>query len=136
MVTTLVGFRKDVAHLTVCQLLSKAETKPDKEGVAYDESCFRTDTVVRREVKKTISYRRVKTQKHLVSIGLPCSAFPFYEHFNRQFTYAGIFYIQNRKMCLSKKILNQQIVVFSLAWGNFSPEKILIHFFIAVTTQQ
>ena len=35
------------------------------------------------------------------------------------------FYIQNRKMCLSKKILYQYIVVFCRAWDNFSSENIL-----------
>ena len=33
-----------------------------------------------------ISYRRLKTQKHLVSIDVFCSGIYFYEHFNRQFT--------------------------------------------------
>ena len=39
-----------------------------------------------------ISYRRLKTQKHSVSIGLPCCGISFYEHFNRQFNYAGFLY--------------------------------------------
>ena len=39
-----------------------------------NESCISTGTVVRREVKTIfISYQRLKTQKHLVSIGLSCS---------------------------------------------------------------
>ena len=45
------------------------------------------------KLTKTISYLRLKTQKHLVSIGLSYSGFSFYEHFNRQFTYAVFFYI-------------------------------------------
>ena len=39
-----------------------------------NESCISTGTVVRREVKIIfISYQPLKTQKHLVSIGLSCS---------------------------------------------------------------
>ena len=52
------------------------------------ESCLTTNAIVWHEVKKTISYRRLEPQKYLVNIGLPCSGFPFYGHFNRQFTYA------------------------------------------------
>ena len=35
------------------------------------------------------------------------------------------FYIQNRKMCFSKKFLNQYFVVFCPAWDSFSSEKTL-----------
>ena len=35
------------------------------------------------------------------------------------------FYIQNRKICLSKKILYQYFVAFCHAWGSFSSEDIL-----------
>ena len=35
------------------------------------------------------------------------------------------FYIQDRKMCLSKKVLYQYIVVFFPAWDSFSYENIL-----------
>ena len=59
----------------------------------------------------TLGYRR-----HSVSIGLSCSNFSFYDYFARQFAYA-VFYIQNRKMCLSKKILCQYFVGFSLCLG-------------------
>ena len=48
-----------------------------------------------------------KLGKFLISISLPCSAFLFYEHFNRLSNYAVIFYIQNSKMYLSKNILYQ-----------------------------
>ena len=34
------------------------------------------------------------------------------------------FFIQNGKMCLSKKILYQYFVAFCLAWDNFSSENI------------
>ena len=37
------------------------------------------------------------------------------------------FYIQNRKMCLSKKILYQYFVAFCPAWNSFSSENILCH---------
>ena len=39
-----------------------------------------------------ISYQRLKTHKHLVSIGLSCSSFTFYEYFNRKITYAVFLY--------------------------------------------
>ena len=90
-----------------------------------DESCFITDTAVRHGVKNVfISDQRLKTQKHSVSAGVFCSGFPFYEHFNRQFSEASL-YIQNRKMCLSKKISYQYFVVFYLARDRFSTENIL-----------
>ena len=90
-----------------------------------DESCFITDTAVRHGVKNVfISDQRLKTQKHSVSAGVFCSGFPFYEHFNRQFSEAFL-YIQNRKMCLSKKISYQYFVVFYLARDRFSTENIL-----------
>ena len=47
-------------------------------------------------------------------MGLSYSRFSFYEHFNRQFTYTVIFYIQKRKMCLGQKILHQYFVGFFL----------------------
>ena len=60
-----------------------------KNRVMSDKNCFTTDAFVRREVKFFfISYRHHKTQKHSVSIDLSCFIFSFYEHFNRQFTYA------------------------------------------------
>ena len=62
-----------------------------------NKSCFTTDTVVRREVNFFLSYPRLKTQKHAVSVDLSNSSFSFHEHFNRQLTYA-VFYIQTGKM--------------------------------------
>ena len=90
-----------------------------------DENCFMTDTAVRREIKKKffISYRRLKTQKHSVSIGHFRSVFfmnILIDNLQRRF-----FYIQDRKMCLSKKVLYQYIVVFCPAWDSFSYENIL-----------
>ena len=42
---------------------------PTNNRFMSDESCFTKDKIVRREVKnKIISYRRLKTQKHSVSI--------------------------------------------------------------------
>ena len=35
-----------------------------------------------------------------------------------------LFYIQNREMCLNKKILHQYFVVFYPAWDNFSSKNI------------
>ena len=61
-----------------------------------DESYFITDTAVGREVEKVfcqfVSYRRLKAQKHLVSLGLFSYALSFYEGFNRQLTEAVFSY--------------------------------------------
>ena len=65
---------------------------PAKNRIISDENCFTKYTVVQREVKKNISYQRLKTQKHSVPIGLSCSDFSFYEPFNRRFTYAVFLY--------------------------------------------
>ena len=54
--------------------------------------------------KYFISYRRFKTQKHSVSIGVSCTGFSLYEHFNR-YLLIKLFYIQNRKVSLSKTLL-------------------------------
>ena len=72
------------------------------------------------KLKKIISYQRLKTQKHSVSISLFCSGFSFYEHFNRQLIHLCSFlYIYNCKMCLSKKILCQTniLLLFLLCLG-------------------
>ena len=45
---------------------------------------------------------------------LSCSGFSFYEHFSRQFIFV-VWYIHNRKICFSKKILYQYFVSF-LPW--------------------
>ena len=81
-----------------------------------DESCFTTDTVTRGEVKKVISYRHLKTQKHSVRIGLPCSGFSFYEHCNREFTYA-VFFILKTVKCVSVNRFYTN-VVFRAAWNS------------------
>ena len=49
---------------------------PEKNRGLSDESCFTTDTAVRRE----ISRRHLETQKHLVSIDFSYSGFSSYEH--------------------------------------------------------
>ena len=73
-------------------------------------SCFTTDTVVRRDVKFFfISYQRLKTKKYSVRVSLSYSGFSFYEHFNRQFSYAVVLYLY---IGLSKTILCQYFVVF------------------------
>lgn len=42
--------------------------------------------------EKILSYRRLETQKHLVSMGLFCSGFSFCEHVNRLVTAAVFLY--------------------------------------------
>ena len=76
-------------------------------------------------LKKIISYRPLKFQKHSArNIGLPCSFCCFYEHFKQ------LFYIQNRKMCFSKKILYQHFATFLPARNSFISEKISHSFFL------
>ena len=84
-----------------------------------------TDVVARREVD-ILSHRCLKTRKDSVSIGLTCSGFYFYEHFNIQCAYAVAFYVQNRKMCLSKNIIYTNILLFLCpAWDRFSSGNVL-----------
>ena len=65
-------------------------------------------------LKKIIRYQRLKTQKHSVRIGLSCFGCSCYEHFNRQLLLMQFFYVQNRNMYSSKKILYQYFVDFFL----------------------
>ena len=44
--------------------------------------------------------------------------FYFYYYFNRQFSFAIPFYVQNRKICLSKNIFYQYFVGFLLCLGH------------------
>ena len=77
-----------------------------------------TDTVVWREVKKKIiiiSYRRLKTHKHLVS--LFCCDFSFYEHSIGNLLMQ--LFIFNAVMCLSKNILYQYFVPFAPSLKTF-----------------
>ena len=71
-----------------------------------DESCLTTDTVVQFEVKSKNSEAFGKHRPFY-------SGFSFYELFNRRFSYAVLF-IQNCKMCLSKKISPILCWLFSL----------------------
>ena len=99
--------------------------KKSKPGLNMNtESCLTTNAIVWHEVKKTISYRRLEPQKYLVSIGLPCSGFPFYGHFNRQFTYA-VFVIFNTVWCIWVKRFYTNTLFFGPAWNSFSSENIL-----------
>ena len=48
---------------------------PVKDRIMTYESCFTTDAIVWREVRKSfVSCRRLKTQKHSVNIDLSCSS--------------------------------------------------------------
>ena len=89
--------------------------------VMPDKSCFRTDEVVRREIKeKIISYWRLKTRKHSISVGLSCSGFSFYEHVNR---HMQIFLYSFR--CVSIEIFyTNTLLFFCLDWDSFSSEKL------------
>ena len=76
-----------------------------KNRVMSHVRCFTVDTVVWQKVNFFIkSYQCLETQA-FCSISLFCSGFSFYENVNWQF-------IQNHKMCLSKKIFQQYFVGF------------------------
>ena len=60
---------------------------PAKNWVMSNECYLTTDKVFQLEAEISfISYRRRKTQTHSVSIGLSCSDFSCYAHFNTKFT--------------------------------------------------
>ena len=46
----------------------------------------------------------------------------FHEHFNRLFIYE-VFYIQAREMCLNKRFLHHDFLVFGSFVDSFSPKK-------------
>ena len=64
------------------------------DNVRQKNELYPTKTTSKRtrlpgvKLKKIISYRRLKTQKHSIRIGLYCSSFfLFYKHFEREFIY-------------------------------------------------
>ena len=67
---------------------------PGKNLIMSNESWFTMKTAVRREVKRKLSYRGLKTYKHSVSIALSCSGFSFYEHFNTQLYLLSFLYLK------------------------------------------
>ena len=82
-----------------------------------------------------IRYHCLKTQNHSISMGLSCSAFSFYQDFNRQITYA-VFYIQNRKTRLSKRYIPILCCFFALlgtASLLFCEQPVLIQCFLSLT---
>ena len=86
-------------------LAADMRQSPAKNRLVSDKDCFATDTVVRRELKKKlfISYQRLKTQKHSISIGIYC--FGFFMNILIDNLLLQFFYIPNRTLSLSKKIL-------------------------------
>ena len=71
---------------------------PDKKlSYVRQKLLHNGDSCPVKSFKKYISFERLKTQKHLVSIGLAFSGFTFYEHFNKQFTYAVFFIFKTIK---------------------------------------
>ena len=71
---------------------NRHRTISGKNSSHVDENCFKTNTVVRCEVKFfSISYRRLKTEKHSVSLGLSCSDFTgFSVKFTHMFLFCGL----------------------------------------------
>ena len=73
------------------------------------------------KLNKIISYQRLKTQKHSVSIGLYC--FGVFMKILIDNLLMQFFHIPNRTMCLSKKVLYQLFAVFFALLGTASPMK-------------
>ena len=86
----------------------------NKNRVMSNKSCITMDTVVRLEVKKIISCWCLEINKHWVSISLSCSDFSWNILINNLI--AQFFYIQNRKIRLSRKILCQYYRVFLIVF--------------------
>ena len=105
----------------------------DKNRVMSYLGWFRTETVVQGEIKCfLLSCRRLKTQKHSVSIGVCCLGFfmiILIDNLLVQF-----FHIPNCMMCLSKKILYQHFVVFLSCLKQLLPWKQFICHYIALET--
>ena len=78
---------------------------PAKNRDISDKCYFITSTVVRREVKK--NYRRLKTQKHLLNMGL----YRFFMKISINNLLMQFFHIMNCTMWLNKMILYQYLVV-------------------------
>ena len=92
------------------------QTMSAKNWVMSDQSCFTTGTIVRREDKKKfISYQGLRTNKHSVSIGLFCSGFSFYEHFNRKFAYAVFFILKTIRLVWVKRFYTNTLLLFCSA---------------------
>ena len=73
-------------HRTSDYVRQKMELCPTKTASQWTQSSG-------MKLKKVFtSYRCLKTQKQSVSIDLLWSAFSFYKHFNRQFTYTVFSY--------------------------------------------
>ena len=69
-----------------------------------------------------VSYRRQKTQKHSVSIGLFCSGFSFPDLFIRKFTEAVFFIFKTVRCVWVERIWNNTLLFFIL-FGTASPLK-------------
>ena len=70
-----------------------------------------------------VSYQRLKTQKHSVSMGLCCSVFSFHGHLNRQCTYAVSLYSKPSEMFEQKDFIPIHCCCFFCpAWDSFSSE--------------
>ena len=98
---------------------------PEKNWVMFDKRCFRMSTVVWREVLSFKIFQKVTSvfKTHKNSVSILSQAFPalfFYEHFNTH-----MFYVQNCKMCLSKKFYTNTFLLFYPAWGSFFSENVL-----------
>ena len=83
---------------------TKYQTMPDKKMIYVQRKLLHNGhSCPTWSSKKIFSYRRFKTQKHWVSVGLSCSGFSFYGHFNRQLTYA-VFVAFKTVRCVWAKI--------------------------------
>ena len=87
-----INYIKDFRISTLSWEQSRPEYQYRISGNIWQKTFHPTKTAsVLSAMNKTffvISYQHFKTHEHLVSIDFSSSAFSFYDHFNRQFTYA------------------------------------------------
>ena len=72
-----------------------------------------------------ISYSICFYKKHSVSIGFTRSGVSFYEHFNRQFTYAVSFIFKTVRYVSVKRFFTNSLIVVYAAWDSLSSKNIL-----------
>ena len=114
----LIIFRLQLLHwilaLDIGQCLAKNRAMSDK-------SCFITDAFVRRKVKQT----NVLKLRETFGKYRPFVLVFLFMNMLIDSLFMQLFYIQNRQMYLSEKILYHYFVVFCPAWDSFPSESIL-----------
>ena len=85
------------------------------------------------KLRKIISYRRLKTQKHSLRIDLSCSSFSFYEHFNKKLTFVVFLIFKTGSCVWVKRFYNNTLLFFALLETAYLL-KIFLYHYIALKT--